>query len=400
MRFSKDDLPVGSGVELVLENCDVFCFPAEDVLELRLKAAKSENGFLIEDGCLVLAARAAETLSLDALRVQKEGLEPAEYDRFDARMALCCDICTLEICGEREKKIFFTGYDPVVDLSEMREMEYSNCPSLERDGEGNICILFGISSKSPKRTDNDYVSCIEGFSERFPKLKKVLRVKVRSVLCNGAGDLPFSPEGGLAVLTSIRNKRYKGSRADLLFYEVTELKFALFDGWGKDTEMTLSPMQDGRLFVSSAPASLFGKSRDFEKIPAAELLLRRGAFSMLKKACYLIKAAYSSLKFDKKRQCFPNNGKIRAGMYAILVSGKGKQERTRTKDETRSGGSAVRLFGGRGAQPAQRAAHMLSGRIEGCPRVGRGQFCLRRTDGLYRMSGMDRIMGRRRRART
>ena len=32
--------------------------------------------------------------------------------------------------------------------------------------------------------------------------------------------------------------------------------------------------------------------------------------------------------------------------------------------------------------------------------VGREQFCLRRTDGLYRMSGMDRIMGRRRRART
>ena len=102
MRFSKDDLPAGSGVELVLENCDVFCFPAEDVLELRLKAAKSKNGFLIEDGCLVLAARAAETLSLDALRVQKEGGEPAEYDRFDARMALCCDICTLEICGGGE----------------------------------------------------------------------------------------------------------------------------------------------------------------------------------------------------------------------------------------------------------------------------------------------------------
>ena len=249
MRFSKDDLPAGSGVELVLENCDVFCFPAEDVLELRLKAAKSENGFLIEDGCLVLAARAAETLSLDALRVQKEGLEPAEYDRFDARMALCCDICTLEICGGGEKKIFFTGYDPVVDLSEMREMEYSNCPSFERDGEGNVCICFGISSKNPKRTDNDYSGCIEGFSERFSKLKKVLRVKVQSVLCNGAGDLPFSPEGGLAVLTRIRNKRYKGSRADLLFYEVTGLKFALFDGWGEDTEMTISPMQDGRLFV-------------------------------------------------------------------------------------------------------------------------------------------------------
>ena len=106
-----------------------------------------------------------------------------------------------------------------------------------------------ISSKSPRRTDNDYSGCIEGFSEHFPKLKKVLRVKVQSVLCNGAGDLPFSPEGGLAVLTRIRNKRCKGSRADLLFYEVTDLKFALFDGWGKDTEMTISPMQDGRLFV-------------------------------------------------------------------------------------------------------------------------------------------------------
>lgn len=249
MRFSKDDLPAGSGIELVLENCDVFCFPAEDVLELRLKAAKSKNGFLIEDGCLVLAARAAETLSLDALRVQKEGMEPAKDDRFDARMALCCDICTLEICREREKKILFTGYDPVVDLSEMREMEYSNCPSFEAGEAGELILRFGASSRAPKRTDNDYSGCIEGFSEHFPKLKKVLRVKVQSVLCNGAGDLPFSHEGGLAVLARIRNKRYKGSRADLLFYEVTGLKFTLFDGWGKDTEMTISPMQDGRLFV-------------------------------------------------------------------------------------------------------------------------------------------------------
>ena len=249
MRFSKDDLPAGSGVELVLENCDVFCFPAEDVLELRLKAAKLENGFLIEDGCLVLAVQAAETLSLDALRTRKEGGEPEEYDRFDARMALCCDICSVEIVSEQEKKIFFTGYDPVVDLSDMQEIEYSNCPSFERDREGNICILFGASSKSSKRTDNDYSGCIEGFQDRFPKLKKVLRVKVQSVQCNGAGDWPGSPEDGLAISVCIRNKRYRGSHVDLLFYEVTGLKFAIFDGWGRNREMILSPMQDGRLFV-------------------------------------------------------------------------------------------------------------------------------------------------------
>lgn len=257
MRFTKDDLPAGSGIELVLENCDVFCFSAEDVLELRLKAAKSKNGFLIEDGCLVLAERTAETLSLDALRTRKEGGEPEEYDRFDARMALCCDICSVEIVSEQKKKIFFTGYDPVVDLSDMQEIEYSNCPSFERDGEGIIRILFGPSSKSFKRTDNNYSGCIEGFQDRFPKLKKVLRVKVQSVLCNGVGDLPFSPEGGLAVLTRIRNKRYKGSCADFLFYEVTGLKFALFDGWGRDTEMMLSPMQDGRFFVQ------FGRDLNF-----------------------------------------------------------------------------------------------------------------------------------------
>lgn len=156
----------------MLENCDVFCFPAEDVLELRLKAVKSENGFLIEDGCLVLAARAAETLSLDALRVQKEGGEPAKDDRFDARMALCCDICTLEICGEREKKIFFTGYDPVVDLSEMREMEYSNCPSFERDGEGNLCIGSASRPRAPGARITTIRAASRAFRSTSPSSKK------------------------------------------------------------------------------------------------------------------------------------------------------------------------------------------------------------------------------------
>ena len=57
------------------------------------------------------------------------------------------------------------------------------------------------------------------------------------------------------------------------------------------------------------------------------------------KSRYFTKLTPSFLKFDKKRHGFPKIGKIRAGLLDILVSGKGEQGRTSTKDGTRSGGS-------------------------------------------------------------
>lgn len=58
-------------------------------------------------------------------------------------------------------------YDPIINCLCVCDVEYSNCPADEIDENGDMLILFGKLSRSPKRIDDNYYNLIEGLSAVF-----------------------------------------------------------------------------------------------------------------------------------------------------------------------------------------------------------------------------------------
>ena len=84
-------------------------------------------------------------------------------------------------------------YDPLEDIVHRSEIELSNCPSFEVDGEGNMIIAFGERSKQPKRKDNNYSELIAGWKEAFGNYEpQILTVSAKGLTTFGEEQQNFS----------------------------------------------------------------------------------------------------------------------------------------------------------------------------------------------------------------
>ena len=142
----------------------------------------------------------------------------------------------------------FVEYDPLESYLWGREIEYSNCPSAELNENGDMLILFGKSSRSFHRTENDYLNFIEGLKAYFPKgINGTLEIELATF--GNAGHSCWCPDNGLFVETYVRTKGRLKKYLPLVFNEVTKLEFNFGFGIAGKDELNIATTEDGKLFV-------------------------------------------------------------------------------------------------------------------------------------------------------
>ncbi len=186
---------------IVLENCETFEVRAEDVLEFELAGVRPTepfggDGYRAEDGRLRLHKRAFNVKSNFADVQFADGThaldhDPAEDFLLGNRILSCCDVTQLHVRDRSGKTtVYYVPYDPLESILTGAEIDLSNCPSSECDENGDLLLLFGASSRSYHRTDNNYFDLVEGLREELGGVKGTLRGEFESfsnvILSSGA----------------------------------------------------------------------------------------------------------------------------------------------------------------------------------------------------------------------
>ncbi len=126
------------------------------------------------------------------------------------------------------------------------EVDLSNCPSAELDGNGDLLILFGTSSHAYKRTDNNYSDLVIGLKDEIKKpLEKPLQIMLTSFSDN-ENDYRC-PRFFLGA--RLMNKGYSGKKIQLVFEDVRDISFDIdFEEEGK-RHLWMSRISTGDIFV-------------------------------------------------------------------------------------------------------------------------------------------------------
>ena len=181
LTINKDFLNKVKIVSLGCENTEDFNIDKDKIVDICFEATltneKKHICYYTGDGRLEIDKSSAKLLS--SFADDFNGILNSKIEDFylDNRLTSQhgvngCDVCVLGfemIDGEYIN--LYVPYDPLIN-THGAEIELSNCPSSEILNNGNILLLFGTSSKSPKRIDNHYNDLIIGWEQLF-NIKKI-----------------------------------------------------------------------------------------------------------------------------------------------------------------------------------------------------------------------------------
>ncbi len=178
------------------------------------------------------------------------GLDVYDIDSLKLRNRLlnCCDITQVHIYFNDGSRIwFFVPYDPLEEEMHGSEIDLSNCSSAELDENGNVLILFGKSSHSYNRVDNNYEDLIIGFKDEIPnKINKPLKVKIEEI-SNTESDYRCPR---LFVDVRVQDKAYRNKYLRLVFADVKDLSLQINpDTLYETLELVASRISTGDIFV-------------------------------------------------------------------------------------------------------------------------------------------------------
>lgn len=207
---------------------------------------KNEKEYRTSDGFIKISARASQVAEWYVLKNDEIGTDCDH--RFKERLEICdggADMTSFSLRDLNDREInIYVPYDPLEGVLHGSEMELSNCPSFEVDGEGNMIIAFGKRSKQPKRKDNNYAELIKGWKDAFGNFQpNVLKVKVNSLKTFGV------EEGFIALTFTIKEKFCKKKFAELVFTGCKDISMEMFFPGKGDCEIFTSKMADGRIYV-------------------------------------------------------------------------------------------------------------------------------------------------------
>lgn len=248
MNITCDLLPDIDHIEIETDDGENFFVRAEDIIDIwfdEISFNAGSSGENERDGRLVLS----KNTFMQTSSLKNDGFEETrdEIRLFDRIMQRCDIISVCIVYKSNERLNINVDFDPLENLMQGNIIEYSNCPSAETNENGDLVILFGKSSRSLKRVDNDYYGYIDGFDEYMTKdLYSELALKIQEIqnLCDGV-----NPENGLFVLSQIRNRGYHHMLLPLLFYDVSFINFDFDFDNTTEVFLNISPTADGRYFV-------------------------------------------------------------------------------------------------------------------------------------------------------
>ena len=234
---------------VVLENCDVYEIVTEDILDIYCEIeliGKKKNEYRTSDGFIKISASASQTVESLVLRDDEIGTECDH--RLKERLEMLgggADMTSFSLKDNQGQDIdIYVPYEPLEDIMHGREIELSNCPSLEIDSEDNMIIAFGERSKQPKRKDNNYAELVEGWKDAFGESQPtVLQVKVDSFQTFGGEEKNFS------VSFTIKKKFCEKEFAELVFMDCKDIAMEMFFPEKGDCEIVMSKMADGHIYV-------------------------------------------------------------------------------------------------------------------------------------------------------
>lgn len=253
LHIHKNFLQSYQTISVVLENCDVYELDTADILDIACVAEpvpRKRNTYRTDGGFIKIASRAKDLAEARTLRF---GEWNTKWDyRLKERLEMCdgcADVCTFYLRTVKGKELcIFVPYDPLICVLDGNEIEYSNCPSLEIDEEGNMIIAFGNMSKMPTRKDNDYAGLVVGWQDVFGEYApKKLRVKIHAF----SSFCPFGEEPlFLALDFEVTDKAVSKKYAKFVFIRCTKLEMdMIFPEKGDGVTIYLSKMSNGRIYV-------------------------------------------------------------------------------------------------------------------------------------------------------
>lgn len=257
MKIDMNSLKDIKYIFFALENCEGFDIEAKYILDIWFDEIHRSVGPNQEDevydGRLVLSKDCLDLLSSVATEKYTDGttgLDVYDIDSLKLRNRLlnCCDITQVYIYFNDGSRVwFFVPYDPLEEEMHGFEIDLSNCSSAELDENGNVLILFGKSSHSYKRVDNNYEDLILGFKDEISnKIKKPLKIKIEEI-SNSESDYRCPR---LFVDIHVQDKAYRNKYLKLVFEDIKELAFDIYpDILQKTMELWVSRISTGDIFV-------------------------------------------------------------------------------------------------------------------------------------------------------
>lgn len=234
-------------LSVVLENGDVFEFDVHEILHVNCSITaldKKGKAYFSDDGVIKISEKAMQKVEKSVL---ENGGEQEGAVLFKQRLEVCdgcADMVMFSLMDEQGKSLeIYVPYDPLTEVIDGEEIEYSNCPSVEFDEDGNAIILFGKSSKKPQRIDNNYAELIEGWGELFGDYEpEILKVKAESLSTWGKSNW-------FLFEFKICDKQSKIKRLGLIFKDCSSFTAEQFFPIKKGCVIVMSKMLDGQIFV-------------------------------------------------------------------------------------------------------------------------------------------------------
>ena len=242
--IDKGTLKEYNSLLVVLENCDAYEIDVEDVLDVYCVAEpiiKKNGEYRTSDGFIKISARASQTVECSALH--NDEMRTERKWRFIERLETldgAADMTSFSLRkkGERDLDIY-VPYNPLENIIHGSEIELSNCPSFEVDGEGNMIIAFGERSRQAKRKDNNYSELIAGWTEAFGDYEpQILTVNAESLTTFGSEQQNFS------LQFKIFDKNFTKDIAELVFMDCKDITIEMFFPKESTCEIVMSKMVD------------------------------------------------------------------------------------------------------------------------------------------------------------
>ncbi|MBQ8749419.1 MAG: hypothetical protein IJZ29_03015 [Clostridia bacterium] len=197
-RITNNDLNDIKNITLKLKNGDAFHIAVNDILAINFDNIEdtgdgcyccgSYNKTMADDGMIIVSKNAFKHLGEISKCQLADGTTlldnyPIESFYFYERVKDCCDICEIAVEFKVGNNLLFrVPFKPLEEYIHGYEVELSNCPSCELTENGDLLILFGKSSKSYKRIDNNYNDLIFGLHESIKQpVNDILEIKVNSI---------------------------------------------------------------------------------------------------------------------------------------------------------------------------------------------------------------------------
>ena len=249
MIIKKEFLSGCKTLSIGFENCDDYKIDVADIIDVYCEAERIDgcrNEYRTRDGFIKISARASDVVEASVLQDKLVG---TEWDcRLKERLEVCgggVDTTSFSLKNKENRTVhIYVPYDPLEDVLHGSEIELSNCPSLEIDDDGNMTILFGISSKQPTRKDNNYAELVAGWEEGFGEYEpEILKVVVDHLSTFGDGQM------NLLLSVTLCDKCGEKECAEFVFMDCQNVAMEMFFPGSEECEIVMSKMMDGRIYV-------------------------------------------------------------------------------------------------------------------------------------------------------